>query len=110
MNKTALNVDENVASLLCYLLGWVSGLAIILIEKKNETVRFNAMQSIIVFGGITVFSIVLGTLQMFVAVLLPLINIIGVILWIVLMVKSYQGEKVILPLASDLAKSWVNKV
>jgi len=109
MNKTALNVDENVASLLCYLLGWVSGLAIILIEKKNETVRFNAMQSIIVFGGITVLSIVLGTLQVFIYVLLPLINIVGVILWIVLMVKSYQGEKVILPIVSDLAKSWVNK-
>ena len=52
MEKTSTGLDENVAGLLCYVLGWVSGLVFILIEQENNFVRFHAMQSIIVFGAL----------------------------------------------------------
>ena len=50
MEKTSMGLDENVAGLLCYVLWWVSGLAIFLLETENKFVRFHAMQSIVVFG------------------------------------------------------------
>src|SRR5271170_1046382 len=50
---------ENVAGLLCYLLGWVTGLIFYFIDKR-PFVRFHAAQSIVVFGGLTVIRIVLA--------------------------------------------------
>ena len=47
---------ENVAGLLCYALGWVSGLIFLLIDKR-PWVKFHAAQSIAVFGGLTVIRI-----------------------------------------------------
>ena len=46
---TALGVSENVASLLTYVLGWITGIVFLLVEKENKTVRFHAWQSIAVF-------------------------------------------------------------
>ena len=59
MEKSSTGLDENVAGLLCYVLGWVSGLVFFLLEQENKFVRFHAIQSILVFGVITVASIVL---------------------------------------------------
>src|SRR5271156_6379816 len=54
-------MSENVAGLLCYLLGWITGLIFYLIDKR-PFVRFHAAQSIVVFGGHTVIRIVLAML------------------------------------------------
>jgi hypothetical protein len=48
--KASTGLEPNVAGLLCYLVGWITGLVFILIEKENQFVRFHAMQSIIIFG------------------------------------------------------------
>ena len=62
MEKTSTGLAENVAGLLCYVLGWVSGLVFILIEQENKVVRFHAMQSIVIFGSIMIVSIALSLL------------------------------------------------
>ena len=49
---------ENVAGLLCYVLGWVTGLNFFLIDKRPY-VRFHAAQSIVVFGGLHIIQIIL---------------------------------------------------
>ena len=107
MEKTSTGLEANVAGLLCYVAGWISGLVFILIEKENKFVRFHAMQSIIVFGVLSVASIVLGWIPVLNVVIVPLISVLGLVLWIVLMVKAYQGEKYKLPWAGDLAEKQV---
>lgn len=107
-------MSENVAGLLCYLFGWVTGLIFYLIDKR-PFVRFHAAQSIVVFGGLHIVSIVLG---MFFGVgilthgwtglgagvmLYRLLHLLAFILWILLMVKAYQGERFRVPFAADLA-------
>ena len=109
MNKTSVGVDENTTSFLCYLLGWVSGLAIFLIEKENNTVRFHAMQSMVTFGGITILSIVFGGYFILWGFLGSLVNMIGIALWVLLMVKAYQGERYRLPVIGDIAEGWMAK-
>jgi len=79
----------------------------ILIEKENKFVRFHAMQSIIVFGVLSVASIILRWIPFLGLVIVPLIGLLGLILWIVLMVKAYQGEKYKLPWAGNLAEKQV---
>jgi len=112
---------ENVAGLLCYVLGWVTGIIFFLIDKR-PFVRFHAAQSIVVFGGLHVINIVLaivfgaGFMMMggFGAfglgwALYSLIGLVALILWVLLMVKAYQGEKYEVPIAGGIAKSFAGK-
>lgn len=103
-------LEPNLAALLSYALGWITGLIMILLEKKDGFVRFHAMQSIITFGAITFLIVVLGILdgldivgRLFWALSI-VAWIMAVVLWIVLMVKAYQGERYKLPIAGDLAE------
>ena len=94
--KTSSGMQENLAGLLCYAFGWISGLIFYLTEKENKTVRFHAMQSIII--GIA--SVILC--------FIPIVNFVAIpgffILWIVMMVTTYQGKKIKLPLVGDIAE------
>ena len=107
MAKTSSGLEENVAGLLCYVLGWVTGLVFILIEQENKFVRFHAMQSIIVFGAITVVAFIFGWIPVIGGIISWILWILGLVLWIVLMVKAYQGAKYRVPWAGNLAEKWV---
>lgn len=107
MAKTSTGLEENVAGLLCYVLGWVSGLIFILIEKENKFVRFHAMQSIVVFGIYTIAQIVLGWIPFVGWIIGILLSILALVLWIILMVKAYQGQKYKLPWAGDFAEKQI---
>lgn len=104
MAKTSTGLEENIAGLLCYVLGWISGLVFILIERENKFVRFHAFQSIVVFGALTIASIILSLIPVIGDVLGWLISVLAFILWIVLMVKAYQGTKYKLPWAGNFAE------
>ena len=112
MEKTSTGLQENVAGLLCYVLGWVTGLIFFLIEKENKFVRFHAMQAIVTFGAINVVWIILWifTIIPYIGIVFVILNwIIGLlafVLWIVLMIKAYQGTKYKLPWAGNLAEKW----
>ena len=107
--KQSLGFDENITAMLCYLLGWITGLIILLLEKDNSFVRFHAMQSIVVFGILTVLTMVVSIVPFIYGLLLSVLNIIGVILWIVLMIKAYQHQRFELPVASELTNNLLNK-
>ena len=109
MEKSSTGLDENVAGLLCYVLGWVSGLVFVLIEQESKFVRFHAIQSIYVFGVLNIAGIVLGWIPFIGGVFAWIIWVIGFILWIVLMVKAYQGATYKLPWAGDLAEKWISR-
>jgi uncharacterized membrane protein len=102
--KTSSGMNQNVAGLLCYVAGWITGLIFFLIEKENRFVRFHAMQSIITFGGLTVLFIGLGMIPFVNLVLLPILGLVQLVLWIVLMVKAYQGQLFKLPVIGDMAE------
>ena len=106
MAKTSTGLEENVAALLSYVLGWVSGLVFILLENENKFVRFHAMQSIIVFGSLNIISIVIGSIPFIGWGVASVVGVLGFVLWIVLMIKAYQGTMFKLPWAGDLAEKW----
>ena len=107
MVKTSTGLQENVAGLLCYVLGWISGIVFLLLEKENKVVRFHAIQSIVVFGALTIASVILSFIPFIGIVLGWLISILALILWIVLMIKAYQGTRFKLPWAGDFAEKKV---
>ncbi len=105
--KTSMGMEQNVAGLLCYVAGWITGIVFLLMEKENPFVRFHAMQSIVVFGILTVVSLILGVIPVIGWVVSWLVGVLALILWIVLMVKAYQNEMYKLPWAGDFAEKHI---
>jgi len=107
MEETNSGLKENMAGLLCYALGIITGLFFFLTEKKNKFVRFHSLQSIFFSVVWLVLQVVIGIVFSFVPFLfkflLPLINLVGVIFWVVLMVKAYKGEYFLLPVLGKMA-------
>jgi len=114
-NQTSM--AENTAGLLTYVLGWVTGIIFMIVDKR-PFVKFHAMQSILVFGSLTVLNIVLSTLTSILpfglwfitSFINKLLSLTGFILWVLLIVKAYQGNRYKLPYFGDLAEKMSDNV
>ena len=109
MAKTSMNLEENVAGLLCYVVGWITGIVFLVLEKENTFVRFHALQSILTFLPLSVIAWILGWIPFVGWALGALVSILIVILWLILMYKAYQGERYKLPLAGEIAEKGIGK-
>ncbi len=107
---SSTGLKENVAGALSYLLGPITGILFLVMEKESRFVKFHAMQSTITFGGLWVISIVLSFIPYIGWTLLPIINIIGLILWIILLYKAYSNEWFKLPVVGDIAEQQLGNV
>jgi uncharacterized membrane protein len=126
--KSSTGLDENIAALLTYVFGWVSGLIFFLLEKDSKLVRFHGMQSILfnVFVAVLCFAgwivtivlvliasqlpDILGTLVGLIATLVWIILGAGLLIaWILCLVRAYQGKFFKLPFIGNLAEKIVNK-
>lgn len=111
-------MQENVAGLLCYLLGWLTGIIFLLIDKR-PFVRFHAAQSIVVFGALFVLRLILmfawvgsyygGFFGIHVLISM-LLSIATLVAWVVLMVMAYQGKRFEVPIAAGIARSLMGSV
>lgn len=112
--KTTSGSNEKLMGALSYFAGPVTGIIFLLMEKDNTFVRFHAMQSTLIFGALWLLSIILGVIPVIgwiVGVIIsPILTIGGLILWIVLMFKAYQGEKFKVPYFGDLAEKQLSKL
>lgn len=107
--KSSLGMEANIAALLSYLLGFVSGAIFYAFEKKNKFVRFHALQSIVIFAAFFVLGLILRILPFIGRPLLMLLGIIEVVLWVILMIKAYKGEYFKLPFAGGFAERKILK-
>lgn len=123
--ETSIGLDEDLTAALTYVLGFVTGLALFFLEKENSRVRFHAVQSTIVFGGIFVLNIVVGVIQsaiwsmmyaggsmaiygtglvsMLFGFLSLGISLVALGLWGYLMLRTYQGHDPRIPVAASIA-------
>jgi uncharacterized membrane protein len=102
--KTSTGLDANMAAALAYLVGFVTGIIFLLVEKDNKFVRFHAMQSTLVFVGIVAVDILLQLVPILGALVVVFVVIpASAILWLLLMFKAYQGEDFRLPLVGQMA-------
>ena len=105
-----------VAIVLAYLLSWVGGLIILLIEKENRLVRFHAMQSILLGAAVTVLLILLSIIGvvplvgwLFSALLKPIVSLVYLVFIIVLMVAALNDRKARVPVLADWVDEFLNE-
>ncbi|HPO49248.1 MAG TPA: DUF4870 domain-containing protein [Spirochaetota bacterium] len=114
-NKTSIGFEQNVAAMLSYLIIWISGLIIFLIERENKFVRFHALQSTITFLIITIINIILGGFSripivgFIFGILLGVVGLLSFILWIVGIIFSVRNEIIKFPIIGDIAESIIEK-
>jgi len=106
--NTSTGLDENVAGLLCYLFGWISGVIFILLEPSNRFIRFHAMQSLIIFGILTVGGAIFGAIPVLGGLLGWVFGVLALIVWVIGMYKAYQGETFKFPWVGNIAEKWAN--
>jgi len=126
--KSSTGLDENIAALLAYIAGWVSGLVFFLIEKDSKLVRFHAVQSLILSVCAIVVGIVLWVVWIVLAIVASqiadamgsIVTLLFGLLWLVLsvcflagwvlcLVRAYQGQYFKLPVIGNLAEKFANK-
>jgi uncharacterized membrane protein len=106
-SPTVLGIEERFERPLVYVLGWITGLIFLVIERRNAAVRRHAYQSLVVFGALTVIGILLGLLGA-VTGWIPLlggiigfglgavgilVTIVGVLLWLLFMLLAFMSPE-----------------
>ena len=126
--KSSTGLDDNVAALLSYIFGWVSGLIFFIMEKDSRLVRFHAMQSILLNAAALVVGIALwiawvvvaivgamiseslGALFGFLFGLLIFLFYIGLFVGVILcLIKAYQRQYFKLPVIGNFAEKFSTK-
>lgn len=96
--------SSHVIAVLAYLGGALTGIVVLVMEKKDQFVRFHAMQStvtflLVLFANLLITNVpVIGRLAYYPFAL----AVFG--LWVALMVKAFQGERYKLPYIGDFAE------
>jgi uncharacterized membrane protein len=106
-------LTDQLAAALCYALLLITGILFLVLEpySRNRTIRFHAFQAIFLgvawFAVIFVASIIFGAMRLF--FLMPLFELAFFILWIYMIVSTYQGKTVVLPVLGPLAQQQAGK-
>ena len=108
---TVYDGNRNLVAALSYFLGFITGVVILLVEKDDKFIRFHAMQSTLVFGAIFVADIILGAvigavpiLNLINSLFNTLVFIVALIVWIVSMLKAFQGQMFKWPVVGNFAE------
>lgn len=126
--KSSTGLDENLAALLSYIFGWVSGLIFFLMEKDSRLVRFHAMQSILfnVLTFVLVFVVWILTFVLWVVgaaigdIFGMIVGILSFLIWavfgaailvawILCLVKAFQSQYFKLPVIGNFAEKFSAK-
>jgi uncharacterized membrane protein len=99
---------NNVASALCYILGLITGIIFLVLApyNRNPAIRFHAFQSIFLNVACIVGSIainaVLDVLHLWALSVLISLAILGIFIYMVVM--TYQGKTIVLPVIGPIAR------
>ncbi|MCU1232734.1 MAG: hypothetical protein JWP63_701 [Candidatus Solibacter sp.] len=107
----AAPMADNVASALCYALGFITGIIFLVLApyNRNPTIRFHAFQSIFLSVAFIALRIIVGILIGAMGLfsfffIYSLISLAGLALWIYMLLMTYQGKTIVLPIIGPIAQ------
>ncbi len=108
-NSYFFGLDENVAGLLTYTVGFVSGITFFVLGKNSRFVRFHAMQSILLSIIYVIMFFVLAIIPVIGWFMFILIMPMALILWIAFMIKAYRREYFRIPIITAIVNKQISK-
>jgi uncharacterized membrane protein len=108
---SAAGSNKKTYTILAYLLGWLTGLIFLFVGKDDPDVKWNAANSIVIFGGLSVINLILGFIPV-VNVLTIVVFIVGFIYWVIIMIQALQGngERINAPGISGFINQYVDQL
>jgi uncharacterized membrane protein len=113
----SVGMTDNMAGALCYLFGFITGILFLVLAPYNQdrNIRFHAFQSIflniawaVIWMVVVVVSLVLHAIPILGAIVAGLlyfaVSIGALIIWLYMMFKTYNGEKIVLPVVGPMAE------
>lgn len=110
VGKSSTGLEQNIAALFAYLLGPITGIIFLFLEKESYFVRFSAMQSTVVFLFIWIVTGVIGIIPILGWIAGGIIGLFSFLLWLYLLYKSFQNEKAELPVIADISESLIRSI
>ena len=121
--KSVFDLDENVAAALSYVLGPISGIFVLVMERENKFVRFHALQSTlwflllmvlwwvitIVFGFVTWIPLVGWVFRLIRGLVFGVGGLIYFFSKLILIFKAYQNETYKIPFIGEAVYNQINK-
>jgi len=103
--------NKKTYSILAYILGWITGIIFLFVGKDDPDVKWNAANSIVVFGGLFVISIVIGFIPG-INLLTPIIGLVSFIFWLVFLIQGLQGngQRLPAPVIGSMISPFVEQV
>ncbi len=104
----------NIASLLCYICMPITSIIFLIIEKENADVRFHAWQGtafgvgyVVLIIALEILAAIMGAIASVLGIIIgffvPIIGLAAFVVWIVCLIKAYQGERWRIPVVGDFA-------
>ncbi len=113
-NPQGTGLAPNIASLLCYICMPITSIIFLIIEKENPDVRFHAWQGtafgvgyIVLIIALEILAAILGAIASVLGIIIgffvPIVGLAAFVIWIVCLIKAYQGERWRIPVVGDFA-------
>ncbi|HSP08462.1 MAG TPA: hypothetical protein VLU92_02555 [Candidatus Dormibacteraeota bacterium] len=108
---SAAGTNKKTYSILAYLLGWITGLIFLFVGKDDPDVKWNAANSIIVFGGLQIIIIVLGFIPV-VNLLVVILGLVAFVYWVIFLIQGLQGtgQRIQAPLIGSFIDPYVDQL
>ncbi len=104
-----MKFNERTSATLSYLLFWFSGLFFLITEKENKYVRFHALQSTILFGGLSILGYIVVILPLIGGLIKSILGLITLVAWAYLMFQAYTGKSFKVPVIGDIVFNQIYK-
>jgi uncharacterized membrane protein len=103
---SAAGSNKKSYSILAYILGWITGIIFLFVGKDDPDVKWNAANSVVVFGGLSVIILILGFIPIL-GIISALLTLVGFIYWAIFLIKGVQGTGQRLP--APLVGPYINQ-
>jgi Predicted membrane protein len=101
--RSSTGLEIRIAAMLCYALGFITGLIFLAVEKDSRFVKFHALQSTLLFTSLIIMNIVFSFIPLigwfFNMLLIPLM----LVCWVVCMLLALQEKKFLVPIIGPIA-------
>jgi uncharacterized membrane protein len=112
--KSSTGLDANIAAMLAYFV--LPAIIFLVMKETSRFVRYHSMQAVILWLGSILLFVVLQVFWMipFIGLLVIPISMLlwlGLfIVWVICMIKAFQGDEFKLPIIGDLATQYMDKI
>jgi uncharacterized membrane protein len=108
---SAAGSNKKSYSILAYILGWITGIIFLFVGKDDPDVKWNAANSVVVFGGLSIIIFVVGLIPVVGILVVPL-GIVGFIYWVIFLIQGVQGtgQRISAPVVGSYINQYVDQL